>query len=126
MSHMKLFLNISGAIIFSFNSFHESISSHACGITLDWQKLTNGVEVCQWLWSRPVADELEKLPESQLIEIGNAVQEIAKQHHLQPVEPLEVGLNLPNEVAVLDSCPFKAESCLGNHIVASGSGIIVR
>lgn len=119
-------MNNSGAIIFSFNTFHESISSDACGITLDWQKLTDGTEVCQWLWSRPVTDELEKLPESQLVEIGNAVPVIAKQQHLLPVEPHEVGLNLPNEVAVLDYCPFKADICLGKHIVASGSGIIVR
>jgi len=66
------------------------------------------------------------MSETQLIEIGSTVPNIAQQQHLLPVDPQEVGLNLPNEVAVLESCPFNAENCFGKHIVASGSGIITR
>jgi hypothetical protein len=113
-----------GAIIFSFNLFHKIVSPGACGLTLDWQKLSNGNEICQWLWSRPVIEEIASLPEAQLLELGSTVPETAKQLNLLPVDPQMVGLNLPNEVAVLDHCPFNADSCTGKHIVASGSGII--
>ena len=113
-----------GACIFSFNNFHEEVSQGACGLTFDWQKLSDGKEICQWLWGRPVTHDLAQLPEAQLLEVAKRIPEAAYKNNLVPVDPISVGLNLPNEIAVLEQCPFRPGECNGQHIVASGAGLI--
>lgn len=109
---------------FSFSNFHQAVSSNACGMTLDWQKLVDGTQLCQWLWGRPVSPEISNLPDTELLQLAADVLQAARSQGLQPVEPQTVGLNLPNETAIFDSCPFQSVECSGKHIVASGAGII--
>lgn len=109
---------------FSFSDFHQAVSSEACGMTIDWQRLPNGTQLCQWLWGRPVSAEISNLPHSVLLDLAAEVVRTAHSHSLQEVDPQAVGLNLPNDTAVMESCPFRPGECSGKHVVASGAGII--
>ena len=109
---------------FSFTEFHSSISQEACGLTLDWQRTSSGEELCQWLWGRPITKNLLGKSQEELLAIGAEVSKSAVSANLLPVDPHEVGMNLPNETAVIDNCPFRPESCPGDHVVVSGTGRI--
>ena len=93
-------------------------------MTIDWQRLPDGTQLCQWLWGRPVTAEIEQLPHSGLLKLAEEVVQTAHALNIRQVDPLSVGLNLPNEMAVLDTCPFRPDDCVGKHVVASGAGII--
>ena len=109
---------------FSFDQFHKTISDKACGVTLDWQRLPDGVEVCQWLWGRPVSGDLLNKSHEELLEEALVITQSAELSNLIPHNPVSLGLNLPNEAAVLDACPFRPGDCAGSHLVVSGSAQI--
>ena len=93
-------------------------------MTLDWQRLSDGTQLCQWLWGRPVSHEISNLTEPDLLRLAEEVSRTAQRLDLQQVDAQTVGLHLPNETAIFDSCPFRPGECTGKHVVASGSGIM--
>ena len=109
---------------FSFNDFQQSIRNNACGVTLDWQRQESGDELCQWLWGRPVVGVLAEKTEEELLALASEISNLAEQANLIAVDPKAVGMNLPNEIAILPNCPFRPKTCLGRHIAASGTSRI--
>ena len=87
-----------------------------CGCTVDWHKGDENGRVVQWLWARPADDGVDV---SQVSELVRRLQAVTR---FVPGDASPFQTNLPNEVAVLERCPFQQTNCEGSHIVASGSG----
>ena len=87
-----------------------------CGCTVDWHKGDDNGRVVQWLWAKPSEqpDDLAQLTE--------LVTRLQARTRFIPGDAAPFSTALPNEVAVLESCPFQQNTCSGPHVVASGSG----
>ena len=91
-----------------------------CGWTLDVQQ-SNPAKIVQWLWAAPVAQLGKELAPHQVgLNLGSQIQNLG----LTLVKPNHVTTHLPNQVEILEKCPFRPESCRGDHVVASGTGTL--
>ena len=87
-----------------------------CGCTVDWHQGDDEGRVVQWLWAKPTSNADEASDVATLVRRLEAVTKFV------PGDASPFSTHLPNEVAILDSCPFQDTQCVGSHIVASGSG----
>lgn len=92
--------------------------AEGCGLTVDSHRTNNDFDVVQYLWAAP----LESLSDSKIDDITGGIINAAKRSGFTPGEVSPYVTNLPNESAVLDSCPFQPGMCTGQHLVVSGSG----
>lgn len=99
------------------STFADALNGEQCGLTIDIHR-GNKTEVVQYLWATP-SSLLSRQQISELTEHVNSAADLAG---FVPGETEPYKTTLPNEVAVLDSCPFQPEACAGKHLVISGSG----
>lgn len=94
----------------------DTLPAGNCGCTVDWHKGDTDGRVVQWLWAKPAQSSQE------LTEVSRLVTRLEAVTRFTPGNTAPFSTNLPNEVAVLEDCPFQRENCSGTHVVASGSG----
>lgn len=95
----------------------ESIS-RGCGFTIDSHKTGQDFDVVQYLWASP----LQSLSDERIDVVIEEITDAAKRAGFAEADVAPYVTSLPNESAVLDSCPFQPQMCLGQHLVVSGSG----
>lgn len=87
-----------------------------CGCTVDWHKGDAQGRVVQWLWAKPSSS-------AEVVDnVATLVQRLEAVTRFVPGDASPFSTHLPNEVAVLEHCPFQNDECTGSHVVASGSG----
>jgi subtilisin family serine protease len=96
-----------------------ALDDFGCGWTLDVQRREPN-RVIQWLWATPVLDD----DGANSHELGKDVVARVVATGVELAHPEVVNTHLPNTVEVLDACPFQPETCLGSHVVATGTGVI--
>lgn len=96
-------------------------SQRACGLTIDIIGDSRLSTEVQWIIAAPIdakyPDETLKAFETlreELIELG---LHMATEDHHHPEAAL------PNGVALETKCPYRPESCIGDHLVATGHGL---
>lgn len=94
----------------------------ACGITIDIVGDSNLSSELQWVLAFPVVKNDVEVAVSNI----DSLRADLHSKGFQPVESLhlEPTAKLPNGLAVEPVCPYRPDSCLGEHIIASGHGLI--
>lgn len=96
-------------------SLVTTLPGDTCGCTIDWFRGNEDGRVVQWLWAKPAS-------EVSLDEVQAGVAALARISAFKPGNTEGFAVNLPNQVELLDACPFQPDRCQGAHVVASGSG----
>lgn len=96
-------------------------SQRACGLTIDIIGDSRLSTEVQWIIAAPVdarnPDELLTAFEMLRTELGQLGLQMSAEEHHHPEAAL------PNGVALETKCPYRPESCLGDHLVATGHGL---
>lgn len=106
------------------HSKHRAMASAidwGCGMVIEvFAGTSTGVMDVQWLWAAPES-ELERrglsLPAA-LDRIDRRLRKIGFSAESEPGSRTA----LPNGFSVDEPCPFASDTCLGSHLVVSGSG----
>jgi hypothetical protein len=104
-----------------FSRFSGEPLAQGCGLTIDSHTTDQKFDVVQYLWAAP----LVTLGDARIDDITDGVTSAAKRAGFSPTDVSPYITNLPNESAVLDTCPFQPEMCLGEHLVISGAGKVL-
>lgn len=89
-----------------------------CGVTVDAHATEENFDVIQYLWAAPIS----KLETISVEAAKEHVRAAAQDAGFVAEDVFPYQTHLPNESAVLDSCPFQPELCKGQHLVISGAG----
>ena len=94
-------------------SILETLDSAGCGYTIDSFKVGPFEErAIQWVAARPISfGEEQSWPP-----ISEVLEELPKSHMLE--------LGLSNSHGKVKECPFQPHLCPGEHLVASGVGVV--
>lgn len=97
-------------------------AKNACGLTIDIVGNSELSSEVQWVLAVPV-DVRNPQDSIQSIE---KLRDALEQSGLQrvPEEHFDPDANLPNGTALESTCPYRPESCLGDHLVAAGHGLV--
>lgn len=97
-------------------------SGRGCGLTIDIVGDSQLGSELQWVLAVPVA---ERSTEERL-EFVESLRSDLEAHGLQSVESdhFDPAATLNNGVAIEPSCPYRPESCPGDHVIATGHGLV--
>lgn len=97
-------------------------SGHGCGLTIDIVGDSQLSSELQWVLALPVA---ERSAEERLRLIESLRNDL-EGHGLQFVESdhFDPAAALGNGTAIEPNCPYRPESCLGDHVIATGHGLV--
>lgn len=98
--------------------FAQANKAGGCGVTVDAHVTAEDFDVVQYLWAAP----LTSLEATSIDDVTNHVLRAAEKSGFVAADVSPYVAHLPNESAVLDSCPFQPQMCSGKHLVISGSG----
>lgn len=100
------------------------LADSGCGSTLDlFRNQDSDVPVMvQWLWASPQS-VLEENPEA-AHQRANAVLESISHSGFEASNEANDFFCLSNDIEVAPTCPFRPDSCQGNHVVAAGVGYV--
>lgn len=97
-------------------------SAGACGVTIDFVGDATLSSEMQWVIAFPTTKK-------QMTHFTDGVQKLRVDLERVGLEPIAVrhfshSNNLPNGVAIEGVCPFRPGNCLGEHVIATGHGLI--
>lgn len=97
-------------------------STHACGVTIDFIGRESSDPKLQWALAFPLERHEESLCVNFLDVLRKDLNELGMQH--VDDMPKDGDVRLPNRFALEQVCPYRPDSCLGEHLLASGIGLI--
>ena len=97
-------------------------SGRGCGLTIDVVGNSALSSELQWVLAFPLA-ESDAAAQEQLVE---SLRRDLQQHGMQFVddEHFDPEAKLANGTAIEPQCPYRPESCPGDHLVATGHGLV--
>ncbi len=97
-------------------------SQRACGLTIDIVGNSQLSSEVQWVIAAPVD---VRRPEN-LMQAFAVLRTELENHGLQLVDPEhhDPAANLPNGTSLETTCPYRPDSCNGDHLVATGHGLV--
>lgn len=100
----------------------QAWSGNACGVTIDIVGEAKQTAELQWVIAIPVAHHS---PEDVMAGVNDLRAELQAEG-FTPIDQEFKGSSsgLPNELALESECPYRPAECVGQHVVASGRGLL--
>ncbi len=97
-------------------------ASGACGVTIDVIGDSQLSSEFQWVIAYPLGSRNEESASGKIETLRNDLEGAG----LIPVDQIHLDHNsaLPNGISLETVCPFRPDSCNGDHLLATGHGII--